>query len=283
MRRRTLVEAMRTSVDEEAGVARLRPWLQNVHLPSGRQTAPEHPLGDWPRRLWDGFRDHVGDLQGKRVLDVGCNAGFYCIEAARRGAEVVGVEPNPRYLEQARFTTRAWGVEDRVTLRRAQVYELARGGEAFDVVLFLGVLYHLRYPTLALDALARVCRGRMFLQSLMTPGRPAGGRSPIPDEVDGDLSALDAPDWPKTAFAGDGLFGDPTNRWVPNPQGVEAMVRHAGFVVEARAVDHVFVCRRDTTGAAQPWAEAEFDAATGRAWHGGDSFAPLPGTLESRT
>lgn len=275
---------MRTTVDEATEVARLRPWLQNVHLPSGHQTAPGHPLGDWPRKLWDGFRHHVGDLEGKRVLDVGCNAGFHSIEAARRGARVVGLEPNPRYLEQAAFTTRAWGVADRVTLRQAQVYDLAHREESFDVVLFLGVLYHLRYPMLALDALARACRGRMFLQSLTTPGTPSGARPPLPEEVDGDLSALDAPDWPKMAFVEERLFGDSTNRWVPNPQGVEAMLRKAGFRVEHQAAGHVYVCDRQTAGGpGQAWAEAEYRAATGREWREGLSLEPEPGTLESRT
>ncbi|HET6398728.1 MAG TPA: DUF1698 domain-containing protein, partial [Candidatus Thermoplasmatota archaeon] len=242
----------------QADIDALGPWLQDVRLPDGTRTAPRHPLGAWPQRLWDGFRHRIpDDLTGLRVLDVGCNAGYYCVELARRGATVVGLEPSPRYLAQAGFVVRQWGLEGRVELRRGQVYDLARGGEAFDLVLFLGVFYHLRYPLLALDVLARACRGRMYFQSLMTPGRPAAApEAPMPSDVDGDLSALDDPTWPKLAFVEHELFGDATNRWVPNPQGAKAMLRSAGFDVQELAGGHVLECVRARPPS--PWAQAEY-------------------------
>ena len=269
-----------TAVPEE--VARLGPWLHNLHLPGGVQTAPEHPLGDWPRRLWDGFRHAVPeDLSGATVLDVGCNAGFYAIEMARRGARVVGLEPNPRYRRQAAFAAAALGVADRLEVRDAQVYDLAASQERFDVVLFLGVLYHLRYPLLALDVLARACRGTMFVQSLLLPRREPAAPAPLPEEVEGDLRALHDPAWPKLAFLEDGLFGDATNRWVPNPQGLEAMLRSAGFDPEPLAAGHVYRCRR--TGLLPAWEEAQFLSATGRLWRPEEGmFRVRDGTLETR-
>ncbi|HEX2099456.1 MAG TPA: DUF1698 domain-containing protein, partial [Candidatus Synoicihabitans sp.] len=69
------------------GAIDLAPWFHNIHLPDGTQTAPNHPLGDFPRFKWQQIADHLPhDLTGWRVLDIGCNAGFYTVELARRGA-----------------------------------------------------------------------------------------------------------------------------------------------------------------------------------------------------
>lgn len=129
---------MRRVDDEQRALLELAPWLQNVRMPNGMETAPGHPLGDWPQRPWDGFRHCLPmDMAGMRVLDIGCNAGFYCLEMARRGADVVGLEPNPRYHAQADLVARAWGLRDRLTLRDGQVYDLGRTDKAYDIVLFL--------------------------------------------------------------------------------------------------------------------------------------------------
>lgn len=67
-------------------IAELGPWFHNLRI-DGVETAPDHPLGDYPRFKWEGFRHAVPeDLTGASVLDIGCNAGFYAIEMARRGA-----------------------------------------------------------------------------------------------------------------------------------------------------------------------------------------------------
>src|SRR5512142_540225 len=89
---------------QERELAELAPWFHNLHLPDGTQTAPEHPLGDFPRFKWKQIAPVLpADMRGWRVLDVGCNAGFYSFELARRGARVSGVDIGGRYLEQARW------------------------------------------------------------------------------------------------------------------------------------------------------------------------------------
>src|SRR5690606_670324 len=117
----------------------------------GVQTAPEHFLGDYPAVKWRRFADALpADLRGRTVLDIGCNGGFYAIEMKRRGADrVLAIDTDERYLAQATFAAEVSGVE--VELRRLSVYQLERLGEKFDIVLFMGVFYHLRYPLLALD------------------------------------------------------------------------------------------------------------------------------------
>src|SRR4051794_6546973 len=83
-------------------IRRLGPWFHNLTLPSGQTTAPDHPLGDFPSFKWQQIAPHVPeDLRGARALDIGCNAGFYSIELAKRGAHVVAVDHDPHYLRQA--------------------------------------------------------------------------------------------------------------------------------------------------------------------------------------
>src|SRR5690606_37263911 len=117
---------------------------------------PDHWLGDFPAMKWAEIAPHMPeDLTGWSALDIGCNAGFYTFELARRGAEVLGIDVDDRYLNQARWASEQYGVSDRVRFRRMQVYELAKLDEQFDLVWFMGVLYHLRYPMLGLDIVTR--------------------------------------------------------------------------------------------------------------------------------
>src|ERR671937_2022912 len=135
------------SKEREREIAALGPWFHNLHLPDGAQTAPNHALGDFPAFKWRELAPHLpNDLTGWRVLDIGCNAGFYSFELARRGASVVAIDKDEHYLRQARWAARQLDLEDRVQFERREVYELARRHETFDLVLFLGVLYHLRHP-----------------------------------------------------------------------------------------------------------------------------------------
>src|SRR5581483_559598 len=152
-------------------IASLAPWFHNLHLPDGAQTAPEHPLGDFPAVKWRQIAPFVpSDLAGWRVLDIGCNAGFYSFELARRGALVTAIDIDLHYLRQARWAAREYGLEERIEFRQRSVYELAAAREQFDLVWFLGVLYHLRHPLLALDILREVTRRQMVLQALTMPG-----------------------------------------------------------------------------------------------------------------
>src|SRR5690606_15019558 len=136
--------------DLPAQVQRLGPWFHNLHLPGGVQTAPVHYLGgDFPAFKWQQIAPHIpADLSGWSVLDIGCNAGFYSFELARRGADVTAIDMDPHYLRQARWAADVLGLSGRVAFRQAQVHALAREQERYDLVWFMGVLYHLRHPLL---------------------------------------------------------------------------------------------------------------------------------------
>lgn len=219
----------------------LGPWFHNLHLPDGTQTAPQHPLGDFPAFKWHQIRPFLpADLEGWSVLDVGCNAGFYSFELARLGARVVGIDMDPRYLAQARWAARILDLESRVRFEQMQVYDLAHIEEKVDLVWFMGVFYHLRYPLLALDILSRLTRQLMVFQTLTMPGDEE-----IEPPANLELSqrdTLSSKGWPVLAFIEHELAGDPTNWWAPNHSCVQAMLRSCGMRVAGRPAHELYLC-----------------------------------------
>jgi tRNA (mo5U34)-methyltransferase len=219
----------------------LAPWFHNIDL-AGVQTAPDHFLGDYPRRHWQTFQGILpADLNGRTVLDVGCNAGYFAIAMKQRGAaRVVAIDSDPRYLAQARLAADVLGVE--IELRETTVYDVGSLGERFDIVLFLGVLYHLRHPLLALDLLREHVVGDLLLFQTMLRG------SPDTANVDSDYpftntDVFTRPDFPCMYFVEQKYAGDPSNWWIPNRAGAEAMLRSAGFAVIQHPAPEVFLCR----------------------------------------
>lgn len=245
----------------------LGPWFHNLHLPGGVETLPNHPYyGDFPRRKWVKIAPHIPeDLTGCTALDIGCNAGFYSFELARRGARVTAIDVNGHYLRQAAWAAEALGLSDRVTFRQMQVYDLARMPDRFDIVWFMGVFYHLRYPQLALDLVAERTKRLLVFQTLTMPGEEVYD---APEDLDiADRTPMTESGWPKMAFIEHRLAGDPTNWWAPNHAGVEALLRSAGMRVLARPGDEVYVCEPDpeNPSSMQTWNRGELLAATGRA------------------
>jgi tRNA (mo5U34)-methyltransferase len=250
--------------DIEFSVRNLKPWFHNLHLPDGTQTAPDHFLGDFPEYKWREIAAFLpDDLHGWQVLDIGCNAGFYSFELARLGARVTAIDMNEHYLAQARWAAAQYDLEHLIEFRRMQLYELAGERKKYDLILFLGVFYHLRYPLLGLDIVAQRVGRLLVFQSLTMPGtevyEETGNRS-----ID-DRQAMCEPGWPKMAFIENSLADDRTNWWAPNHAGVEAMLRSSGLLLVARPGKEVYLCEPD---AANPscsltWNAAEYAAATG--------------------
>lgn len=230
-------------------IEELGPWFHNIDI-GGISTAPGHFLGDYPSVKWQRFAQALPeDLDGRSVLDIGCNAGFYSIEMKRRNAgRVVGIDSDPHYLRQAAFAAEQAGVD--IALHQMSVYEIGKLGERFDLVIFMGVLYHLRHPLLALDMIREHVAGDMLLfQSLLR------GSDRVPDlEPDypfAEAEIFDDPAYPKLFFVEKAFSHDPTNWFIPNRAGIEAMLRSAGFVIEAHPEAEVYLCRlgpRDPAG-----------------------------------
>jgi tRNA (mo5U34)-methyltransferase len=221
-------------------IQRLGPWFHNLHLPNGTETAPDHPLGDFPAVKWEQIANSIpADLTGWRAVDIGCNAGFYSFELARRGARVVGIDVDEHYLRQARWARDCFGLD--VEFRRQSVYDLGRTAERFDLVVFLGVLYHLRYFMLGLDVVAEKVERLLVFQTLMMPGT-LWADTPTDLPLTG-RRRMRRPDWPKVAFIEKRLAGDPTNWWAPNVAAIYAMLRSSGLEIVERPGHELFVCR----------------------------------------
>lgn len=233
---RWTAEAIRTRIAE------LGPWFHNMRL-GGQWTAPDHFLGDYPAVKWRQYADALpADLHGRTVLDIGCNGGFFSLEMKRRGADrVLGIDFDDDYLAQARFAADVEGLD--IEFRRLSVYDVARLGERFDIVFFIGVFYHLRHPLLALDLVhAHVARDLLVFQSLQ---RGSPRVAPLaPDYPFAETAPFDDPGFPRLHFVEHRYAGDPTNWWVPNRAASEAMLRSAGFSVLSRPEEETYLCRR---------------------------------------
>jgi tRNA (mo5U34)-methyltransferase len=229
-------------------VAALQPWFHNLDL-NGVRTQPDHFLGDFPANKFARFGHLIPDLRGKSVLDIGCNAGFYSFEMARRGAaRIVGIDAEAHYLAQARFAADVLGFADRVEFRQLSVYDVGALGERFDLVLFLGVLYHLRHPLLALDLIREHVAREWLVFQTMQQGSDAVFSPPDdhPFTMPGSTQPppyFDEPGYPKLHFIERAFAGDWTNWWAPNRAASEAMLRAAGFTVERRPDGDVYLCR----------------------------------------
>jgi tRNA (mo5U34)-methyltransferase len=222
-------------------VRELGPWFHNIDL-GGVRTAPEHFLGDYPAVKWQRFADAISpDLAGRSVLDIGCNAGFYSMEMKRRGAaRVLGIDSEDEYLHQARFAAEVNGLD--IEFRNMSVYDVALLAEKFDVVLFMGVFYHLRHPLLALDLIhEHVTRDTLVFQSMQ---RGSNTVETVERDYDfWEIEHFDLPGYPKLHFVEQRYADDPTNWWIPNRACVEAMLRSAGFEIIGHPEEEVFVCR----------------------------------------
>ena len=225
----------------EQRVRELGPWFHNMTI-GGVQTAPDHFLGDYPNVKFQGFAHALpADMTGKSVLDIGTNGGFYAMEMKRRGADrVLAVDSDDDYLAQARFAAQVEGHD--IDFRVLDVYDVAALGEQFDLVIFMGVLYHLRHPLLALDLIREYAARDLLLYQSLQRGSDEIAQ-PKADYDFAEQAMFDEPGWPKMHFIEQSYSHDWTNWWAPNRAASAAMLRAAGFSIEANPEPEVFVCK----------------------------------------
>jgi len=231
-------------LDLEEKIRSLGPWFHDLEI-HGIRTAPDHPLGNFLRDLWMQVEPAFPrDMTGKTVLDIGCNAGFYSLQLHARGARVTGIEHDPHYLAQARFAARALGAD--IEYLHLDVYDVDRLGRQFDYVLFMGVFYHLRHPLYALEKVARLPRERLVFQSMQR-----GSEETYAAEEDYPISEraiFEDGRFPAMYFIENRYAGDPTNWWIPNRAGMEAMLRSCGLRIEERRGSEVYYCSPASSG-----------------------------------
>lgn len=195
---------MTTAVQE---LEELGPWYHSIDLGDGITTPGRSNVAAKLRRIEPWL---PGDLQGARALDLGCNAGGMAVELARRGASVIGVEMSTTYFRQACWVRDRLGLD--IDYHRLPVYEIGALPGTFDVVLFLGLIYHLRYPQLALDLVSTKCDGDLFL------GTPV---------VFTDMEVME---W-RQGHPGRVHQSEEGHRnwWFPSPSALRGMLSVAGF------------------------------------------------------
>jgi tRNA (mo5U34)-methyltransferase len=221
-------------------ISELGEWFHNLNL-HGVPTAPHHFLGDFPNIKWREMAHAIpNDLTGATVLDVGCNAGFYSIEMKKRGANrVLGIDVDDRYLRQAQFAAETLGFE--IELEKRSVYAADQIPGQFDFVLFMGLFYHLRYPLFALDKLIKKVKGALVFQTMV---RGSGEVQEWDEDYPfWNTQIFAAPDFPAMYFIEKSYSHDPTNWWIPNRAGVEAMLRSSGLEITAHPEPETWICR----------------------------------------
>jgi tRNA (mo5U34)-methyltransferase len=244
-------------------VERLRPWFHAIELPHGvwtkRESAGTEPA-DHPAGTWDVVRRHLPpDLAGKSILDVGCGAGFYSVQAKRLGAaRVMGVDARQHEIRQALLVRRALALD--IELRRQSVYKLspARLGR-FDVVLALGLIYHCKHLVLALEKLFSVTGGLLIVETEVLPETP----KPVQDATRAALAGR--PLLPLAFVHNEQRIEEAVANWfVPSPGAAQALLQAAGFLeVEVAAqfgARALLVCRRGGRGGEEKLALAHYAA-----------------------
>lgn len=204
-------ESLRQKINEVADDQRSEfqstGWWHSIDLGDGRITPGVHRIEE----LRDNYARFglPADLHGKRVLDIGAWDGFYSFEAERHGAEVVSVDVwQPETFFEAKRI-----LNSRAVHHEMSVYELnADRMGSFDIVLFMGVLYHLKHPLLGLE---RVCEMTRDFAIIETHAVDNVFETPLPV---------------MEFYEVDALAGQYDNWWGPNCECVIQMARAAGFV-----------------------------------------------------
>jgi tRNA (mo5U34)-methyltransferase len=185
-------------------------WYHSFELPGGKQIRGHQTLAHLKSRY--ATYPIAPDLHGKRVLDIGAWDGWFSFEAERRGADVTAVDcvSLPSFLEmRAAYASH-------VNYRILDFYELPHAGLGqFDVVFFLGVLYHLKHPLLALEIVCALTLDTAIVESFVTDSETW-------------LSNRDA--IPSMEFYETSELGNQSDNWIgPTVGCLLAMCRAAGF------------------------------------------------------
>lgn len=184
----------------------LMPFHHNYVLPDGTNTRVSSPT-NYPQVMMDSLsRMFPSSMDGLHVLDIGCNSGGVSRILANRGAVCEGIDIRQDYLDQAAAVNALFPT----TATFSCVDFLDIEDKTYDVVLFLGVIYHMR----------RYKEAFPKIKSLLKPG---------------GWGVVETASGPKTHIymgtPGDTYVGDDTNHWVPDKNDLVALIEDSGLVV----------------------------------------------------
>ena len=200
-------------------------WYQRIYLGKGIYSLDQPAYHEG---VWDRVRPTFPtDLGGASVLDVGTNAGFFALEAKRRGAgRVVGIESVEDYRRQAEACRSIWGLD--IEYLALDAHQLDKVSGQFEIVIFTGILYHLKNPLYVLEEVGRLCQDAIVVETEVIPENPKNcvnvrqgptGKTRVTPCRTGIMKFIER----------DELNGDGSNWWVPDTECVMGMLRTAGF------------------------------------------------------
>lgn len=222
------------SRDEAEAFVQAQPfWYHRIYLGHGIYTMPV----TFPDRVWAYLKPiFPADLLGASMLDVGCNAGFFSILAKLRGAgRTLGVESVDFFFNQAEYIRQIWQLD--IEYRLMDAHDIGQIDEQFDLIMFAGVLYHLKNPLLVLEEVGRRCRDAIVVETEVIPEDPRNrvvarigprGKAALQPTTKGFMKFYER----------DELNEDGSNWWAPDTECLLGMLRVAGFKYFSRPIYH---------------------------------------------
>jgi len=220
---------MLTRQQKQDLIATRTDWFHSIDVGDGLITPGTCPV-DYQRFIWDTLR-LPEDMTGLRVLDIGTYDGFYAFECEKRGAEVVAVDVNPEDCRCFALAKQLRG--SRITYHQMSVYDLREEtlGGTFDLVLCLGVYYHLRHLFIALDNLWRITRSEMRVETHIIDHHFVMADGSVVELKDIDPRLVDVPIYRFYRF-NDLNKADYSNWFGGNVAAVTESLASAGFTPE---------------------------------------------------
>ena len=184
-------------------IKELSPWFQRIHLVGDIYTPG--CLGTEYR--WDFIKNFLPKkLKEMRVLDIGCNAGYFSIKMKELGVQYIKAIDFEHYIAQAKFVAKIKKINN-INFTVQSVYKLDTS-KKFDLTLCSGLFYHLKYPFLALKKISDVTTNMVILET--------------------ETLASDE-DTNKMKFIEHTYRNDGTTWWVPGEECIKSMLRNVGF------------------------------------------------------
>ena len=208
-------------------------WYHRIYLGNGIYTM-QPTLAE---QLWALLKPTFPeDLEGASMLDVGCNAGFFSILAKLRGAgRILGIESIDFFVAQAEYIRKVWQMD--IEYRLMDAHDIDNIDEQFDLVMFAGILYHLKNPLQVLEDIGHRCRDALVVETEIVPEDP---RNLVVARLgpSGKIKLTATTKGFMKFYERDELNGDSSNWWAPDTECLSGMLRVAGFKYFSRPVYH---------------------------------------------
>lgn len=200
-------------------------WYQRIDIGNGKFTMEIGPA--FHEMVWEKFKPiFPNKLNGASVLDIGTNAGYFPIEFKKIGAGyTVGLEFIDEFIDQARKIKKIYGLTN-IDYFKMDAHEVYKLKGKFDIVIFTGILYHLKNPLQVIEEVAKKCNDVILIETEAIPlnkSSIAWARDGFPPKLVKHKVGL------MKFIEGDKLNKDPTNWWIPDTECVKGMLRTGGF------------------------------------------------------